>query len=119
MVILLSTSFSSLAKIILDVTFDPSRPAKGELFTLSVIAIVGGSIGVDCRGTVTALLQIVSATEVFSIPEIATISPASAISIGIFSIPLNPNNFVSLVVSITAPFKSIDLTLSPTLADPE
>ena len=35
----------SLIKV--DVTFEPSRPASGESFTVIVTAIVGGSIGVD------------------------------------------------------------------------
>ena len=69
------------------VNFFPSVPAKGELFTVIVIDIVGGSIGVALIGSLTSKSQIVSATFAFSKPAIITISPASPFSIGTFFVP--------------------------------
>jgi len=61
-----------------EVTFEPSVPARGESFTPIVIAIVGGSIGVDLIGSVIEVSQRVSETDAFSSPAIETMSPASA-----------------------------------------
>ena len=69
------------------VNFFPSVPAKGELLTVIVIDIVGGSIGVAGIGVVTSKSQIVSATFAFSSPAITTMSPASPTSIGTFLVP--------------------------------
>ena len=66
------------------VNFFPSVPANGELFTVIVIDIVGGSIGVALIGSFNSKSQIVSATLAFSNPAIITISPASPCSIGTF-----------------------------------
>ena len=65
----------------------PSVPASGELLTVIVIDIVGGSIGVAGIGSLTSKSQIVSATFAFSNPAITTISPASPTSIGVFFVP--------------------------------
>ncbi len=76
MATLLSASFINLSRITVEVTFFPSFPANGESFTVIVTDIVGGSIGVDCNGSVTDGSQIVSATEASDKPAIHTISPA-------------------------------------------
>ncbi len=58
-----SASAYNRSLITVDVTFLPSRPDNGESFTVIVIDIVGGSIGVDDIGWLTSGLQIVSATD--------------------------------------------------------
>ena len=85
-----------------------SVPAKGELLTVIVIDIVGGSIGVAFIGLLTSRSQIVSATLAFSNPATITISPASPCSIGIFFVPSYLNIFVSLPSST---FFHLDLLL--------
>ena len=82
-----------------EVTFFPSVPAKGESLTIILIDIVGGSIGVDLIGVFTSGEQIVSATDETERPAIQTISPVLTSSTGIFFIPSNLSNFVSLPVS--------------------
>ena len=101
-----------------DVTFFPSKPAKGESFTNIVIDIVGGSIGVDLIGIDTSESHIVSATDVFVRPAMHIISPACTSLTGILSAPLNLKSFVSRPLSIISPSKFIDLTLSLTFAEP-
>ena len=82
-----------------EVTFFPSVPAKGESLTIILIDIVGGSMGVDLIGVFTSGEQIVSATDETERPAIQTISPVLTSLTGIFFIPSNFNNFVSLPVS--------------------
>jgi hypothetical protein len=57
---------------------------EGEVLTVIVIDIVGGSIGVAGIGSLTSKSHIVSATFAFSNPAITTMSPASPTSIGTF-----------------------------------
>ena len=73
----------------------PSVPAKGEVFTVIVIDIVGGSIGVAGIGSFTTRSHIVSATFAFSNPATTTISPASPTSIGTFLVPSYLKIFVN------------------------
>ena len=73
---LVSASAKSLSRITVDVTFLPSRPAKGESFTIIVTDMVGGSIGVANNGVVTSGEQIVSATDVLAKPAMQMMSPA-------------------------------------------
>ncbi len=54
------------------VNFLPSVPASGEVFTVIVIDIVGGSIGVAEMGSLILKSQIVSATFAFSKPATTT-----------------------------------------------
>ena len=91
------------------VNFLPSVPASGELLTLIVIDMVGGSIGVACIGSVTSRSQIVSATLAFSRPAIITISPASPISIGTFFVPSYLKILVNLPSSTFSPLRFIAL----------
>ena len=84
-------------------------PAKGDVFTVIVIDIVGGSIGVAAIGSLTSKSHIVSATLAFSKPAITTISPASPTSIGTFFVPSYLKIFVSLPSSTFSPFKLIAL----------
>ena len=101
-----------------EVTFEPSSPAKGEVLTVIVIDIVGGSIGVDFKGIETDGSQIVSATEAFFKPAIQIISPASTLSTGILSVLLKRNNFVNLPFSIILLSKFIAFTLVFTSTKP-
>ena len=94
-----SASAKSLSLILLEVTFLPSCPAKGELLTVMVIDIVGGSIGDDFMGLETKLSQIVSETEALVKPAIQAISPATISLTGILLFPSKENNFVNLPFS--------------------
>ena len=71
-----SASSINLFRIIVDVTFVPSSPASGDVFTVIVIDIVGGSIGVDSKGIETEGSLIVSDTEASFKPAIHIMSPA-------------------------------------------
>ena len=53
--------------------------ARGELLTVIVIDIVGGSMGVAFIGSFNSKSQIVSATFAFSKPAMITMSPASPV----------------------------------------
>ena len=57
-------------------------------------------MGVDCRGSVTSILQIVSATDASVKPAMQIISPAVTVFTGILSAPRKVNNFVRRPVSI-------------------
>ena len=89
MATLVSASAKRRSRIIRDVTLEPSVPANGESLTPIVIAIVGGSIGVDLIGSTTEISHKVSETEAFSSPAMETISPALASSTGTLSTPRN------------------------------
>ena len=73
----------------LEVTYLPSLPAKGPLFTWKNIETVGSSISILGRGLGSLLLEIVSPIWTLSIPAIAIISPDSSVSTFTFSSPLN------------------------------
>ena len=102
-------SETNLSLICVLVNFFPSVPAKGELLTLIVIDIVGGSIGVAGIGSFNSGSQIVSATLAFSNPAITTMSPASPISIGTFFVPSYLKIFVNLPSSTFSPLRFIAL----------
>ena len=85
---LLNTSFSNLSIKFLDVTYLPSLPANGELFTLKNIETVGWSIEILSSGIGFSLSDIVSPIFIFSKPATAIISPDSSISTLFFSNPL-------------------------------
>ena len=102
-------SETNLSLICVLVSFFPSVPAKGELFTLIVIDIVGGSIGVAGIGSFNSGSQMVSATFAFSKPAITTMSPASPISMGTFLVPSYLKIFVSLPSSTFSPLRLIAL----------
>ena len=101
-----------------EVTFLPSRPPKGESLTVMVTDMVGGSIGVEARGSDTLVSQIVSATEALVKPAIQIISPACTSSTITRSVPLKVNNFVNRPFSILLPSKLMALTVSLTFARP-
>ena len=115
---LVSDSAISLSLIMFEVTFLPSWPAKGELLTVIVIDIVGGSIGVDLMGLLIDKCEIVSATEHFVNPAMQIISPAITSVTGTLLLPSKVNNFVNLPFSKTSPSRFIALTESLTFAEP-
>ena len=84
-------------------------PARGDVFTVIVIDIVGGSMGVAAIGSLTSRSHMVSATLAFSNPATTTISPASPTSIGTFFVPSYLKIFVSFPSSTFSPFKFIAL----------
>ena len=81
----------------------PSRPASGLSFTEKVMARVGGSIGSADSGAAISVAPIVSATVASVRPAIATMSPASASSIGWRSRPRKASSLVSRPSSMTRP----------------
>ena len=115
---LVSASAKSLSRMTVDVTFLPSRPAKGESFTMIVTDMVGGSIGVASNGVVTSGEQIVSATDVLAKPAMQMMSPARTLSTGIRDAPSNLRSLVKRPVSITLPSRFKPRTLSLTEALP-
>ena len=78
----------------------PSNPASGDVLTVIVIDIVGGSIGVDLSGVKTEGSLIVSDTEASFNPAIQIISPACTFSTGTLLLLSNRKSFVILPFSI-------------------
>ncbi len=101
------------------VTLSPSVPASGELLTMNDIDTVGGSIGCATSGVSTLRSQKVSATVPLLRPAMATMSPASASSIGVRSMPRNARIFEIRPCSITLPVRSSALMLWFGLMVPE
>ena len=100
------------------VTLSPSRPASGESFTEKVMDNVGGSTGLALIGWITSGSQMVSATVVCSSPAMATMSPASALSMGRRSSPRKASRRVRRACSITRPSGAMALTCIFVLAIP-
>src|SRR3989338_5090664 len=96
--------------MMLDVSFLPSLPARGESFTVIETAIVGGSIGVAGTGSVKEVSQIVSATEASVIPAIQIISPAATSVAGTLLMPAKVNNFDKRNVSTVLPSRFMAFT---------
>jgi len=84
-----SASRNRRSRIMRLVTLSPSVPASGELLTMNDIDTVGGSIGCAVSGVSTEGSQNVSATVPLVRPAMATMSPASASSSGVRSMPRN------------------------------
>jgi GTP-binding protein len=81
----------------------PSRPASGLSLIETVMAMVGGSIGWAGRASVTSGAQTVSATVALASPAMATMSPASASSIGWRFSPRKASTLVMRPRSISLP----------------
>ena len=118
MATLVSASAKSLSRIIVEVTFLPSRPAKGLSLTMMVTDMVGGSIGVEATGASSPAAPIVSATEVFASPAIQMMSPACAISTGTRSVPSKRKSLVKRPCSTVLPSRLMAVTVSLTRAMP-
>ena len=84
-------------------TLSPSRPASGLSLTLTVMEMVGGSMGWAGRASSTSMAHRVSATVAFDRPAMATMSPASASSIGWRFRPRKASTLVMRPRSISLP----------------
>ena len=101
------------------VTLSPSVPASGLSLTEKVIDSVGGSIGCACSGSTSSGLASVSATLNFSRPAMATMSPATASSIGECSMPRKARIRDTRPCSTKSPLRSSTLTGALVLIEPE
>ena len=102
------------------VTLSPSVPASGLSLTEKVIDSVGGSIGWAVSGSTSSGLHKVSATLNFSSPAMATISPATASSIGhARSMPRKARIRDTRPCSIASPWRSMTLTGALVWIEPE
>ena len=88
------------------------------MFTVIVIDIVGGSIGVDASGLITLGSHIVSETDASFNPAIQIMSPACTCSTGILLLLSNLNSFVILPFSIIFLSRFKACTFELTLALP-
>ena len=75
---LTSSSFDSLSRICLDVTYFPDLPANGEEFTMKFIESVGSSISIVPRDSGWSGSQMVSPIDISEIPDTTTMSPDPA-----------------------------------------
>ena len=92
-----SSSFWSRSRRFRDVTYCPSRPATGDVFTPKIIDTVGSSIAGGGIATGCSTDAIVSPMVMSSMPARQTMSPAAACSI---STRLRPSNAKSLVTFV-------------------
>ncbi len=115
---LVSASARSRARITVEVTLLPSRPAKGESFTVMVTDMVGGSMGVEAIGLFVPGAQMVSATEASVSPAMQIMSPALTVSTGTRRGPSKHINLVKRPCSTTSPSKERAITGSFTRARP-
>ncbi len=84
-----STSLKSRSRRFREVTNLPSRPAKGESFTLKSMETVGSSIFTKGSGSMQSAAQAVSPMFRFAMPETAMISPNLALSASTLFSPSN------------------------------
>ena len=101
------------------VTLSPSVPASGLSLTEKVIDSVGGSIGWAVSGSTSSGLHRVSATLNFSSPATATMSPATASSIGARSMPRKARILDTRPCSIVSPWRSMTFTGALVRIEPE
>ena len=95
MATLVSTSLKSRSRIFREVTYFPSRPAKGLLFTMNIIDTVGSSIFTKGRGSTHSGSQAVSPIFRSVIPDTAIRSPRAA---DWASTLFKPSNWYILVI---------------------
>ena len=121
-------SLNNLSPIFLDVKSFPSLPLKGEELTPKVICNVGSSTWITGSRSWPFISVIVSPTLISSKPAIATISPASALSISTLLSPENPNSFwilncfsvpsrrkaLTIWFTLTVPLKTFPIAILPT-----
>ena len=107
-----------------EVTFVPSVPAKGPLLTAKDMEIVGGSIGIAGRASVTAGSQTVLVTEVACVmPAMEIMSPACASSSGSRSMPrkariFEARKFSTALLSIASDFSAWLVFTEPAVMRP-
>ena len=97
---LVSNSLVKRSRIWREVTNLPSVPANGEVFTIKSIVKVGSSTLNMGTPIGFSLSQMVTPIPMSSMPEMMTMSPASASSCGTRSRPLKPNNWLMRPVAI-------------------
>ena len=116
---LVSSSFCRRSRRLREVTYCPSRPAKGEVLMVNCMAIVGSSMAMTARGAGVSALVMVSPMVMPSTPATATMSPSSVSTISVRFSPLKENNFVmrtfskdpfSLAMPTSSPVFSVPLT---------
>ena len=90
----------------------PSRPEKGEVFTVNIIAMVGSSMTMGGSGAGFSALVIVSPMVIPSTPATATMSPSSVWVMSTRFKPVNENSLVIFVFS-NDPSRLAMLTSSP------
>ena len=100
-----------------DVTYWPSRPAIGDVFTPRTTETVGSSTRILGIGRGLSGSVIVSPIVMSSIPARQMMSPAAAWSTSVRVNPSNMNNFVTRVVSI-ASFSLQTAIVSPSATRP-
>ncbi len=93
-----SSSFASRSRMLREVTYWPSRPALGDVFTPKIIDTVGSSIAVGGIASRSSGSAIVSPMVMSSIPARHTMSPADACWM---STRFNPSKANSLVTRVS------------------
>ncbi len=88
-----STSLKSRSRRFREVTNLPSRPAKGESFTLKSMETVGSSIFTKGSGSIWSVVQAVSPMFRSVMPETAMMSPNLALSASTLFRPSNWYSF--------------------------
>ena len=73
-----SSSFSSLSLMCLDVTYLPTLPANGEVFTMKFMESVGSSISMVPSESGLSGSHMVSPIEMSDMPDTTTMSPEPA-----------------------------------------
>ncbi len=86
------------------VTNLPSVPARGLLFTLKIIEIVGSSISTKAIGSGLFISQRESPIFISGIPERAIISPIEAVFVSTLLSPLKVYNLTTLDLIIAPSF---------------
>ena len=115
---LVSASRISRSRITRLCTLSPSRPASGESLMPKVTLIVGGSIGCAGSASETAKSARVSATVALAMPARLTMSPASAVSIGVRARPRKARIFETRKRSISAPSRASAFSVWPVRTTP-
>ena len=95
-------SLKSRSRSCVDVTYLPSRPAKGETLAEKSIDTVGSSMRIAGSPTGRSASATVSPISIWSMPAIATMSPAEASPISTRRSPSYPYRTV-IFVGATAP----------------
>ena len=115
---LVSSSFCRRSRRLREVTYVPSRPANGEVFTVNCIAMVGSSIVMCGSGAGFSASVIVSPIVMPSTPATAMMSPKVVSVVSVRFSPENENSFVifvfrndpsSLAIATSSPVRMVPL----------
>ena len=112
-----SSSRSSRSRRLRDVTYWPSRPARGDVLTPKIIDTVGSSIAIGGIATRFSMSATVSPIVMSSMPARHTISPAPAASMSTRLRPSKENSLV-IFVSCWLPSSFSTATCEPTATRP-